>query len=106
MAEGEVNYASVVFKNNSHPPPQARKEEETVYDEVKGQSNTTEETAVKNTIHYQNALPVCWSAFRVPPASLLMRSASGALGGVFSSVPGKPKHHRYKQTTVCESITD
>ncbi|XP_028437031.1 C-type lectin domain family 12 member B [Perca flavescens] len=49
MAEGEVNYASVVFKNNSHPPPQARKEEETVYDEVKGQSNTTEETAVKNT---------------------------------------------------------
>ncbi|XP_039660903.1 CD209 antigen-like protein E isoform X3 [Perca fluviatilis] len=48
MAEGEVNYASVVFKRNSHPPPQARKEEETVYDEVKGQNKTTEETAVTN----------------------------------------------------------
>ncbi|XP_028435658.1 C-type lectin domain family 17, member A-like [Perca flavescens] len=48
MAEGEVNYASVVFKSNNHPPPHARKEEETVYDEVKGQSKKTEETADTN----------------------------------------------------------
>ncbi|XP_039660919.1 CD209 antigen-like protein E [Perca fluviatilis] len=48
MAEGEVNYASVVFKSNSHPPPEAKKEKETVYDDVKGQSKTTEETAVTN----------------------------------------------------------
>ncbi|XP_034729559.1 C-type lectin domain family 10 member A-like isoform X1 [Etheostoma cragini] len=48
MAEEEVNYASVVFKSNQHPPPQARKEEETVYDEVKEKSNTSEETADTN----------------------------------------------------------
>ncbi|XP_078108195.1 uncharacterized protein LOC144519140 isoform X2 [Sander vitreus] len=48
MAEEEVNYASVVFKSNKNPPTQARKEEETVYDEVKGQRKTTEETADTN----------------------------------------------------------
>ncbi|XP_035861926.1 C-type lectin domain family 10 member A-like isoform X1 [Sander lucioperca] len=49
MAEEEVNYASVVFKSNKHPPTQARKEEETVYDEVKVQSETNEPTADTNT---------------------------------------------------------
>ncbi|XP_028435446.1 asialoglycoprotein receptor 1-like isoform X3 [Perca flavescens] len=48
MAEEEVNYASVVFKSKNHPPTQARKEEETVDDEVKGQSKKTEETADTN----------------------------------------------------------
>ncbi|XP_039660908.1 asialoglycoprotein receptor 1-like isoform X2 [Perca fluviatilis] len=48
MAEEEVNYASVVFKSKNHPPPQARKEEETVYAEVKVQSKTNEPTADTN----------------------------------------------------------
>ncbi|XP_035861941.1 C-type lectin domain family 10 member A-like [Sander lucioperca] len=49
MAEEEVNYALVVFKSNKHPPTQARKEEETVYAEVKVQSETNEPTADTNT---------------------------------------------------------
>ncbi|XP_034729560.1 C-type lectin domain family 12 member B-like isoform X2 [Etheostoma cragini] len=48
MAEEEVSYASVVFRSDQHPPTQARKEEETVYDEVKEKSNTSEETADTN----------------------------------------------------------
>ncbi|XP_028435654.1 C-type lectin domain family 10 member A-like [Perca flavescens] len=48
MAEEEVNYASVAFKSKNHPPPQARKEEETVDDEVKVQSETNEPTADTN----------------------------------------------------------
>ncbi|XP_039660905.1 asialoglycoprotein receptor 1-like [Perca fluviatilis] len=48
MAEEEVNYASVVFKSKKYRPTQARKEEETVYAEVKGQSKKTEETADTN----------------------------------------------------------
>ncbi|XP_038566355.1 C-type lectin domain family 10 member A-like isoform X2 [Micropterus salmoides] len=48
MAEGEVNYASVIFKTNKLFPPEAKKEEETVYNEVKVQSKTTEKTADTN----------------------------------------------------------
>ncbi|XP_034729565.1 C-type lectin domain family 4 member G-like [Etheostoma cragini] len=47
MAEEEVSYASVVFKSNQHPPPEA-KNEETVYDEVKAQSETKQPTADTN----------------------------------------------------------
>ncbi|XP_067367974.1 C-type lectin domain family 12 member B-like [Channa argus] len=45
MAEDEVNYASVVFKSNKNPPSGAKKEDETVYDEVKMQHKTSEQTA-------------------------------------------------------------
>ncbi|XP_035861932.1 asialoglycoprotein receptor 1-like [Sander lucioperca] len=48
MAEEEVNYASVVFKSKKHPPTQAKKEEETVDDEVKVESETNEPTADTN----------------------------------------------------------
>ncbi|XP_056261931.1 asialoglycoprotein receptor 1-like isoform X1 [Pseudoliparis swirei] len=44
MAE-EVNYASVVFKSNHQAPPEAIKEEETVYDEVKMKRRTSQQTA-------------------------------------------------------------
>ncbi|XP_071382908.1 C-type lectin domain family 10 member A-like isoform X2 [Centroberyx affinis] len=43
--EEEVNYASVVFKANKASPPKAKSEEETVYDEVKVQEKTTNQTA-------------------------------------------------------------
>ncbi|XP_038566377.1 C-type lectin domain family 4 member G-like isoform X11 [Micropterus salmoides] len=45
MAEEEVSYASVVFKTNKRSPPEANKEEETVYSDVKVRSKTTEKTA-------------------------------------------------------------
>ncbi|XP_076593568.1 uncharacterized protein LOC143324740 [Chaetodon auriga] len=41
-----VNYASVVFKANKHSSPEAKKVEETVYNEVKVQSETTEQSDV------------------------------------------------------------
>ncbi|XP_049438750.1 C-type lectin domain family 10 member A isoform X15 [Epinephelus fuscoguttatus] len=46
MAEEQegVNYASVVFKANKHPPSEG-KTEETVYDEVKVQNGTTDQAA-------------------------------------------------------------
>ncbi|XP_037640161.1 low affinity immunoglobulin epsilon Fc receptor-like [Sebastes umbrosus] len=44
MSEEEVNYASVVFQNKKHPPPEAIKEEEIVYDEVKVRDETPEQT--------------------------------------------------------------
>ncbi|XP_044063213.1 lymphocyte antigen 75-like [Siniperca chuatsi] len=47
MAEEEVNYASLVFKANKHSPPEAKKEE-TVYNEVKVQNKTTDQTADTN----------------------------------------------------------
>ncbi|XP_068586013.1 natural killer cells antigen CD94-like isoform X2 [Cebidichthys violaceus] len=47
MAEVEVNYASVVFKSNKQAPPEAKKEEETVYDEVHS-FKRTEQTADTN----------------------------------------------------------
>ncbi|XP_040899634.1 asialoglycoprotein receptor 1-like isoform X3 [Toxotes jaculatrix] len=47
MAE-EVNYASVVFKAKNNPPPEAKKEEDTVYDEVKVESKKSQETADTN----------------------------------------------------------
>ncbi|XP_032373961.1 macrophage mannose receptor 1 [Etheostoma spectabile] len=53
MAEEEVSYASVVFKSNQHPQSQAEKEE-TVYDEVKGRSETIELTADTNAEFYQD----------------------------------------------------
>ncbi|XP_038566368.1 C-type lectin domain family 4 member G-like isoform X2 [Micropterus salmoides] len=49
MAEEEVSYASVVFKTNKRSPPEANKEEETVYSDVKVRSKTTEKTADTNT---------------------------------------------------------
>ncbi|XP_026173669.1 C-type lectin domain family 17, member A-like isoform X4 [Mastacembelus armatus] len=47
MAEGDINYASVVFKTqqNSQHQVEAKREDEIVYDEVKMQSKTTEQTA-------------------------------------------------------------
>ncbi|XP_038566391.1 C-type lectin domain family 4 member M-like isoform X11 [Micropterus salmoides] len=48
MAEEEVSYASVVFKTNKRSPPEANKEEETVYSDVKVRSKTTEKTADTN----------------------------------------------------------
>ncbi|XP_008296153.1 C-type lectin domain family 1 member A-like isoform X4 [Stegastes partitus] len=48
MAEGEVSYASVVFKTNAQPRQGAPKEEETVYDEVKVGNQTTEQHADAN----------------------------------------------------------
>ncbi|XP_037640153.1 asialoglycoprotein receptor 1-like isoform X2 [Sebastes umbrosus] len=48
MSEEEVNYASVVFQNKKHPPPEAIKEEETTYDEVKVRSETSEQTPDTN----------------------------------------------------------
>ncbi|XP_067367595.1 C-type lectin domain family 12 member B-like isoform X2 [Channa argus] len=45
MAEDEINYASVVFKSNKNPPSDDKKEEETVYDEVKVQHKTSEQSA-------------------------------------------------------------
>ncbi|XP_051263155.1 CD209 antigen-like protein E isoform X10 [Dicentrarchus labrax] len=44
MAEEEVNYASVVFKAKNNSPPEAKKEEDIVYDEVKVRSETTQQT--------------------------------------------------------------
>ncbi|XP_037640158.1 C-type lectin domain family 12 member B-like [Sebastes umbrosus] len=48
MSEEEVNYASVVFKNKKHPPPEAIKEEEIVYDEVKVRGETPKQTSDSN----------------------------------------------------------
>ncbi|XP_056237327.1 asialoglycoprotein receptor 1-like [Seriola aureovittata] len=48
MSEEEINYASVVFKPKNKPPPEAKDEEETVYDEVKVHSQTSEQTADTN----------------------------------------------------------
>ncbi|XP_033182265.1 C-type lectin domain family 12 member B-like isoform X3 [Anabas testudineus] len=45
MAEGEVNYAAVVFKSRNPPQAVVKKEEDVVYDEVKGQTKTTQQTA-------------------------------------------------------------
>ncbi|XP_045898826.1 C-type lectin domain family 10 member A-like [Micropterus dolomieu] len=50
MAEEEVSYASVVFKTNKRSPPEANKEEETVYSDVKVRSKTTEKTADTNRL--------------------------------------------------------
>uniref|UniRef100_A0A8C4DX59 C-type lectin domain-containing protein n=1 Tax=Dicentrarchus labrax TaxID=13489 RepID=A0A8C4DX59_DICLA len=44
MAEEEVSYASVVFKTKNNSPPEAKKEEDIVYDEVKVRSETTQQT--------------------------------------------------------------
>ncbi|XP_027143132.1 C-type lectin domain family 10 member A [Larimichthys crocea] len=44
----EINYASVVFKNKNNPPPEIRKEDEIVYDEVKTQDKTAEQTGETN----------------------------------------------------------
>ncbi|XP_030250941.1 asialoglycoprotein receptor 1-like isoform X1 [Sparus aurata] len=44
MAEEEVNYASVVFKANKSPRAEDKKEEETVYDEVKVKNELIEQT--------------------------------------------------------------
>ncbi|KAM6935467.1 uncharacterized protein PEZ65_005820 [Lycodopsis pacificus] len=49
MAEVEVNYASVMFKANKQRP-EAKKDEETVYDEVKKKSESTEQTADTNGV--------------------------------------------------------
>ncbi|KAM4736531.1 uncharacterized protein FYW61_006647 [Anableps anableps] len=46
MAENEVQYASVVFKNKQ--PPRAKKEEEVVYDEVKTPYPTAQQTSNTN----------------------------------------------------------
>ncbi|XP_071326685.1 asialoglycoprotein receptor 1-like isoform X2 [Trachinotus anak] len=46
--EDEVNYASVVFKAKKNPQFEAQKQEETVYDEVKVQSQPSEQTADTN----------------------------------------------------------
>uniref|UniRef100_A0A3P8RSU1 C-type lectin domain-containing protein n=1 Tax=Amphiprion percula TaxID=161767 RepID=A0A3P8RSU1_AMPPE len=43
MADGDVSYASVVFKANKQPRQEAQKEEETVYDEVKVANQTAEQ---------------------------------------------------------------
>ncbi|XP_074509054.1 uncharacterized protein LOC141778590 [Sebastes fasciatus] len=48
MSEEEVNYASVVFQNKKHPPPEAIKEEEIVYDEVKVRGETPKQTSDSN----------------------------------------------------------
>ncbi|KAK2909752.1 hypothetical protein Q8A73_007467 [Channa argus] len=45
MAEAEINYLSVVFKSNQNPSSKDKKEEETVYDEVKQQHKTSEQSA-------------------------------------------------------------
>ncbi|XP_067367977.1 asialoglycoprotein receptor 1-like [Channa argus] len=45
MAEDEVSYASVVFKSTKNPSSKDKKEEETVYDEVKVQHETSEQSA-------------------------------------------------------------
>ncbi|XP_072249337.1 uncharacterized protein [Leuresthes tenuis] len=45
--EGEVNYASVVFKTK-RPKPEGKTEEETVYDEVKVRNETTEKSPDTN----------------------------------------------------------
>ncbi|XP_069576010.1 asialoglycoprotein receptor 1-like isoform X2 [Brachyistius frenatus] len=47
MAE-DVNYASVVFKNKNRSRPEARNEEETVYDEVKVNNNSPEQSPDTN----------------------------------------------------------
>ncbi|XP_068996688.1 asialoglycoprotein receptor 1-like [Embiotoca jacksoni] len=47
MAE-DVNYASVVFKNKNRSRPEAKNEEETVYDEVKEKKNSTEQSPDTN----------------------------------------------------------
>ncbi|XP_068996504.1 CD209 antigen-like protein A [Embiotoca jacksoni] len=47
MAE-DVNYASVVFKNKNRSRPEAKNEEETVYDEVKVKKNSTEQSPDTN----------------------------------------------------------
>ncbi|XP_067367973.1 killer cell lectin-like receptor subfamily B member 1B allele A isoform X2 [Channa argus] len=47
MAEAEINYLSVVFKSNQNPSSKVIKEE-TVYDEVKGQSKSSKQTSDPN----------------------------------------------------------
>ncbi|XP_073342071.1 uncharacterized protein [Pagrus major] len=44
MAEEEVNYASVVFKANKSPAAEVKKEEDTVYDEVKVKDKPADQT--------------------------------------------------------------
>ncbi|XP_044214784.1 C-type lectin domain family 4 member G-like isoform X1 [Thunnus albacares] len=48
MAEEEINYASVVFKTKTQPRPEAQKEEDTVYDEVKVPNKTPKQAAHLN----------------------------------------------------------
>ncbi|XP_047217788.1 C-type lectin domain family 4 member G-like [Girardinichthys multiradiatus] len=45
MAEENVNYAAVVFKNKKQPQSKSQKEEETVYDEVKVRNETAQQTS-------------------------------------------------------------
>ncbi|KAL7394379.1 hypothetical protein ABVT39_025118 [Epinephelus coioides] len=54
MAEEQegVNYASVVFKANKHPPSEG-KTEEIVYDEVKVQNETTDQAADGRRRHFK-----------------------------------------------------
>ncbi|XP_062279168.1 C-type lectin domain family 10 member A [Scomber scombrus] len=48
--EEEINYASVVFKTRTNSRPQAQKEEETVYDEVKVPQRKPEKAADTNVL--------------------------------------------------------
>ncbi|KAF7649590.1 hypothetical protein LDENG_00139140 [Lucifuga dentata] len=48
MEDADVNYASVVFQSGKNPSPEGKKQEETVYDEVKTRSEINEQPANKH----------------------------------------------------------
>ncbi|XP_029929041.1 asialoglycoprotein receptor 1-like [Myripristis murdjan] len=69
--EGELNYASIVFKANKPSTSKAKREEETVYDDVKVQGNTADlntDTQDEKPPSFSPSFPlvlVCWLIFLV-----------------------------------------
>ncbi|TKS82624.1 C-type lectin domain family 10 member A MMGL [Collichthys lucidus] len=80
----EINYASVVFKNKNNPPPEVRKEDEIVYDEVKTREKTAEQTGETNGIQPHKEANSVWLACCLGILCIILVSALVALGVILT----------------------
>ncbi|XP_054637795.1 C-type lectin domain family 12 member B-like isoform X2 [Dunckerocampus dactyliophorus] len=101
MAETDVNYASVVFRNDKHPPSRAQKAEETLYDEVKVENGHQGDGMASQTSSYD--------AFTKGKQSTSDQGGEDSLKAADDSVGLVPQvkeaqSHRHCQLLVCCTV--